>query len=157
MEGTQVARVSESIHVEADQKTVWSVLVAWEDQPRWMVDAKSVVVLSPHREGTGVVLRCVTNIALGRTVRDDVTVTEYQEPEMLGVRHLGPWYQGIGAFELTETTDGTLVQWWEEVQAPLGRVGEAAATALMPYVSRVFRRSLAQLKQVAEARAVEAA
>ena len=146
-----MARVEESIHIEADPKTVWSVLVDWESQPRWMVDAKSVVPLSPQREGAGVVLRCVTNIALGVSVRDDLTVTEYREPEVLGVRHLGPWYQGIGAFELSETVDGTLLQWWEEVEAPLGRLGEAAATGLMPYVSRVFRRSLSRLKQVAEA------
>lgn len=146
-----MARVEEAVHIEADPQTVWSVLVDWENQPRWMHDARSVVVTSPHREGSGVVLRCRTNIAAGIVVNDDMTITDWEPDRVLGVRHLGPWFRGVGAFELTPTEDGTHVQWWEEVEAPLGRVGEAAATALMPWVGRVFRRSLAQLKKVSEA------
>lgn len=146
-----MARVEESVHVEADPQRVWDVLADWESQPLWMADAQSVTVLSAHREGSGVVLRCRTNILGGVVVTDDVATTEWEPPRVLGVHHLGPWYRGAGAFELEPTPHGTHVRWWEEVEAPLGRLGEAVATLLMPWVARVFRRSLAELKGVCEA------
>ncbi len=147
-----MARVDEAVHIETDPDTVWSVLIDWESQPQWMVDARSAVVLSPEREGTGVVVRCRTNILAGVVITDDITVTEWEPSQVLGVRHLGPWFQGVGAFELQPTDDGTYVRWWEEVEPPLGRVGEVAATVFMPRVGRVFRRSLAALKEACETR-----
>lgn len=149
-----MARIEVSTHIEAPVSQVWDVLVDWEGQARWMHDARSVTVLSAHREGTGVVLRCVTDIA-GLLVNDDMAVTEWVAQERIGVAHLGMIIRGVGAFELSPTHAGTHFTWWEEVEAPLGGLGEALAQALVaPLVTRVFRRSLAGLKRVAESRAI---
>lgn len=146
-----MARIEERTHIEAPVERVWDVLVDWEGQSRWMVDARSVTVLTPQREGTDVVLRCRTDIAAGIVVTDDMAVTEWVPRERIGVRHLGRVIRGVGAFELRPTADGTLFTWWEEVDAPLGLLGEAAATVVVvPLVSRTFRRSLAALKRVCE-------
>jgi hypothetical protein len=51
----------------------------WEEQPRWMLDAKEVHVTSEHREGVGVELRCPTNL-LGFTVQDTMRVTGWEPP-----------------------------------------------------------------------------
>lgn len=146
-----MARIEASTHIEAPRERVWQTLVDWEHQSDWMVDARSVVVLSEAREGMGVTVRCRTNI-IGFEVLDDLEVTEWDPPATLGMRHAGRVLQGVGAFELTETPYGTRVLWWEEAEAPLGAVGDAVAGAVVvPWVRRVFVRSLARFKRLAEA------
>ena len=146
-----MARIEAVTHVEAPVDRVWSCLVDWELQPQWMVDVRSIAVTSSHREGVGVELRCRTNI-IGVVVRDDLVVTDWTEPVTLGVRHLGPVLRGVGAFELSATPYGTRLTWWEEAQAPLGSVGDAVTgIVVVPWVSRVFRRSLARFKRLCEA------
>ena len=145
-----VARIEATTHVEAPLAQVWACLVDWERQAEWMADARSVVVRGDKREGVGVELRCRTDI-LGTVVNDDMVVTEWEPPAVLGVRHEGRLVRGAGAFELTETPYGTRLLWWEEAEAPLGGVGDAAAGLLVvPWVNRVFRRSLARFKRVCE-------
>ena len=46
-----------SVDIDAPPSVVWDVLVDWERQPDWMVDAKEVHVVTPHREGEGVTIR----------------------------------------------------------------------------------------------------
>lgn len=146
-----MARIEESTVVKASVQRVWNVLVDWEAQPCWMVDARSVTVLSPHREGPDVVLRCRTAIAGGLVVNDCMVTTDWLEHSTIGVRHLGPLIRGVGAFELQPAPAGTHVVWWEDLNPPLGRVGELVAGAVVvPLVSRVFRSSLARLKTLCE-------
>lgn len=154
LEGS-VARIEATTHIEADPKRVWEVLTDWEEQPRWMTDARSVTVLGPEREGLGVVVRCQTSIAAGLVVKDDMVVTEWEPGRAMGVRHLGWIIRGVGAFELEPTRSGTRFTWWEEIEAPLGGLGEAVTqTVVAPLVGRVFRASLAGLKRVCESSAV---
>ena len=151
-----MARIEVSTHIEAPPHHVWDVLVDWERQAEWMDDASSVEVCTPEREGVGVLLRCRTNI-LGISVNDDLAVTEWSPGAVLGVRHRGRLIRGVAAFELTQTAYGTHVQWWEEAEAPLGAVGETIAPAVVvPWVKRVFRRNLANLKRTCEGAAPRA-
>ncbi|MFO7960525.1 MAG: SRPBCC family protein [Nitriliruptoraceae bacterium] len=137
--------------VAAPRDVVWSVLTAWERQADWMLDAKAVHVLTPERTGEGVTLRCPTNL-LGITVQDVMRVTGWQEPSYLEVTHLGRIITGTGAFELAEDgPDAAVVTWWEEVDPPLGALGEWGATTLVrPVLRRIFARSLANLARLAE-------
>jgi hypothetical protein len=146
-----VARIEASTVIEAPVERVWRVLIDWEAQPRWMVDARSVTVLTSHREGLDVMLRCRTAIAGGLTITDDMVTTDWVEHTRVGVRHLGPLIRGFGAFDLESTSDATCLVWWEELDPPLGRVGELVAGAIIvPLVTRVFRSSLARLKALCE-------
>jgi len=135
----------------APQEVVWGVLVDWEEQPRWMLDAKEVHVTSAHREGLGVELRCPTNL-LGFTVQDTMRVTGWDELRLLEVTHTGRIITGTGAFELSPRADGgTTITWWEEVDPPLGVVGEVGARIFaLPIIRRIFRRSLRNLARRAE-------
>jgi len=130
---------------------VWDVLTRWEDQPTWMLDAKEVHVTSAHREGLGVELRCPTNL-LGLTVQDTMVVTGWEAPRYLEVTHTGRIITGVGAFELSTLPDGgTRIGWWEEVDPPLGVVGELGAQVVaLPIIRRIFRRSLRNLAARAE-------
>lgn len=146
-----MARVEVTTHVEAEPARVWAVLTDWESQAEWMRDAVEVTILSPHREGVDVVVRCRTRIAAGLVVNDDLITTEWDAPRVLGVRHTGWLIRGVAAFELQPTAHGTHVTWWEEIDPPLGFVGEAAVGLIaVPLVTRVFRSSLAGLKHLCE-------
>jgi hypothetical protein len=135
----------------ASRAVVWDVLTRWEEQPRWMLDAKEVHVTSPHREGLGVELRCPTNL-LGFTVQDTMVVTGWEEGRLLEVTHTGRIITGKGAFELSDRPEGgTRIGWWEEVDPPLGVIGELGAQVfVLPIIRRIFRRSLRNLAARAE-------
>lgn len=146
-----MARIEATTHIEASPARVWDVLIDWEAQPRWMRDARSVTVLSPHRVGVDVVVRCMTDIAAGLVITDDFVTTQWDEQRAMGIRHLGWLIRGVGAFELAPTAQGTRFVWWEEVDPPFGALGDAVAGAVVaPMVERVFRASLADLKRVCE-------
>lgn len=133
----------------ASRAAVWQVLTAWERQAEWMVDALEVEVLTPRRDGIGVTLRCPTRL-VGVVVQDVLRVTGWEPLSYLEVAHLGRVIRGTAAFELSEVAGGTRIRWWEEVDVPLGRVGEWGATAVLPLLRRVFSRSLANLAALAE-------
>lgn len=138
-------------HADAPRDVVWDVLTQWERQPEWMLDAKSVEVLTPEREGVGVTIRCPT-LLLGVTVEDVMRVTAWREQEELEVTHLGRIITGTGAFLLSDAPGGgTRIAWWEEVDPPLGAFGEwGATTFVLPLLRRIFGRSLGRLARLAE-------
>ena len=156
-----MATVEVRVHIDRPVEHVWAVLVDWEGQPRWMQDARRVEVLSEHRTGSGVRLRVATDIAAGIVVTDEMVTTEWEPQRVIGVRHTGWLIKGTGAFELEPVSGGTVFTWWEEIDPPLGALGEAVTAAVVvPFVRRVFRRSLAALKVLCEqqpARGVEPA
>lgn len=147
-------RLEVSVTAAAPRRVVWDVLTAWERQPEWMVDARSVEVLTPARTGVGVTIRCPTAL-FGVTVDDVMRVTAWDEPARLEVEHLGRIITGSGGFELVEVAAGTTrIDWWEQVTPPFGAVGEAGASLLvLPALRRIFARSLAGLARLAEAAA----
>jgi carbon monoxide dehydrogenase subunit G len=150
-------RLEVSVEAAASRQVVWDVLTDWERQSEWMVDAKSVEVLTPERDGLGVTIRCPTDL-LGVTVEDVMRVTAWSEPDLLEVTHLGRIITGSGAFALVALApDRTRIDWWEEVDPPLGVVGEWGATTLVrPILRRIFTRSLAGLAALAEREAADA-
>lgn len=146
-----MARIEEVTHIEAPPEHVWAVVTAWERQAEWMQDARSVVVRSAHRSGVGVELRCRTNI-LGVVLTDDVVVTDWRPPEAVVIRHTRWPLRGVAAFELEPTSAGTRFTWWTEAVVPFGEPGDAVAGAvIVPVTRRIFRASLARLKQLCEA------
>lgn len=143
-------------HVDAPVEVVWDVLVDWERQSEWMLDAKQVEVVTPHREGHGVTIHVPTSL-LGVPVLDVMRVTGWDPPRRLEATHLGRVIKGKGAFELRPEDGGTHLQWWEEVPAPFGRLGELGARAALPVLRAIFSTSLGRLAAVAEATARDAA
>jgi len=144
-------RVDLEVHSVAARPVVWDVLTAWERQPEWMLDARSVRVLTPQREGSGVTIVSPT-LLLGVTVDDIMRVTRWEDGRVLEVVHLGRIITGTGAFELDDGPDGgTTIRWWEEVAPPLGALGEWGATTFVaPFIRWLFTRSLTNLARLAE-------
>ncbi|MCC5948471.1 MAG: SRPBCC family protein [Nitriliruptoraceae bacterium] len=143
-------RLEVDVRSAAPRRTVWEVLTHWERQPEWMLDAKEVHVLTPERTGEGVTIRCPTNL-FGLTVQDVMRVTRWEDEQVLEVTHLGKIITGTGAFELSDDGEGTLIHWWEEIDPPLGALGEwGASTFVLPIIRRIFTRSLGNLAALAE-------
>jgi uncharacterized membrane protein len=144
-------RLEVDVPCSAPRDVIWDVLVDWERQPEWMLDAKSVHVLTPERSGVGVTIRCPTNL-MGATVQDIMRVTAWEESRLLEVVHLGSIITGHGAFELLDGPfDGSTIHWWEEVDPPLGALGEwGASTFVLPIIRRIFTKSLTNLAGLAE-------
>jgi uncharacterized protein YndB with AHSA1/START domain len=141
------------IAIAAPRAIVWDVLVDWEHQSDWMLDAVEIEVVSAQRSGIGTTVRCPTRI-LGIVIPDVVRVTEWVQRERLGVVHIGcPLVQGSAAFDLSDTPDrGTLVHWTEDVPVPFGSLGAALGRfVLEPFMAMVFRRSLRRLQARCEA------
>jgi hypothetical protein len=146
-----VARIEARTYINAPVARVWEVLTDWEGQPRWMIDAQSVTVLSARREGVDVLLRCRTGLGPAIAITDDMITTRWREHSTIGVRHLGRLIRGYGAFDLKPIPAGTQFVWWEEIDPPLGPLGEAVTGAVVvPLVNRLFRASLARLKTLCE-------
>lgn len=136
--------------IEAPIDHVWDVLVDWEGQADWMMDARDVRVVSEQREGTGVTIHVPTLVA-GVPILDIMRITAWDPPHTLEATHLGRVIKGVGVFELRATSDGvTEVVWIEEIVAPLGRLGDLGARALLPVLRTVFSRSLRRFKEVVE-------
>ncbi len=144
-------RLEVDVPCSAPRDVIWDVLVDWERQSEWMLDAKAVHVLTPEREGVGVTIRCPTNL-MGATVQDIMRVTAWEPNRVLEVVHLGSIITGHGAFELRDGPfDGSTIHWWEEVDPPLGAFGEwGASTFVKPIIRRIFTRSLTNLAGMAE-------
>lgn len=137
--------------IAASPSRVWELLADWEGSSEWMVDATTVEVLGQQREGVGTRVKAVTVIA-GVPLTDVMEVVEWEPHRVLGVRHEGWPIRGLAWFELREASDGaTFFEWAEELDPPLGPLGELGSMILRRPIERVLRKSAHKLKELAEA------
>lgn len=137
-------------HIDVPPARVWRVLLDWEGSSAWMVDATTVEVLTPRREGVGTRLRAVTTIA-GLPLRDVMTVTRWEPGRLIQVHHEGWPIRGLAWFALEPDAGGTRFEWAEELDPPLGPLGELAARIMRRALERVLMRSVIKLRRLASA------
>jgi len=136
-------------HIDAPPARVWALLVDWEGSSAWMVDATTVEVLGEQREGPGTRVRAVTRIA-GLPLVDEMVVTTWEPERLLAVMHERWPIRGPAWFELSPDAGGTRFEWAEELDPPLGPLGELGGVVLRGPIERVLRRSLMRLRALAE-------
>jgi polyketide cyclase/dehydrase/lipid transport protein len=137
-----------SLGIKAAPEAIWPHLVNWEHLDRWMKEATNIRVLSPQREGVGVV--CEANIRIGfiRTV-DRIRVSRWAPPHVLGLEHLG-WVKGDGLMESSLENGKTRLRWTETFTPPLGWIGALGMRVWKPLMRRVFARDLRLLQIIVE-------
>lgn len=147
-------RVSHTI--AAPPAAVWSVLVDWVGQARW-IPFTTVRVVSDHDEGLGVRCEALSGFWLGRVpvgLLDRFTVTAWQVPSdtangVLEVLHTGPYFRGPGTFELEPTAGGaTTVSCTEIFDVVGGVLPTRLAGLLLPLMRAGFATSLQALGKV---------
>jgi hypothetical protein len=148
-----VARIEVTRFIVAPPDAVWDVLADIEHQGDWMEDVRRLEIVSERTSGACVIIHVTSGLFGLPVVRDVMEITRWQPPMLMAVAHTGQ-FTGIGEFRLERVNGGTRFVWFEDVRPPLGRLGEIAfALVVGPYLRRVFRRSLANLGRLAEARA----
>jgi len=127
----------------------WGVLVDWERQADWMLDADRVDVVSDHREGVGVRLAVKTRLFGIPAFTEPMEVTVWEPPRRLQIAH-GSVVEGGGVWELDEVDGGTRFRWSEDIalRVPLvgELVGELAARAYRPVMGMLMTRAQRSLR-----------
>jgi hypothetical protein len=139
--------------IAAPPEIVWAVIEDFERQREWMVDLRSLELTSEEKRGRGATMQVTSELFGLPIVKDVMEVTAWDPPARMDVLHRGQFH-GTGQFLLDRVDNGTIFTWIEDFEPPLGRLGEAGfALVVRPHLMRVFTRSMANVKRLAEERA----
>lgn len=133
----------------AHPERVWAVLTDWERQVVWMPDVAWIRVAGEER-GLGARLEVRTKVLGLPLTTDIITVTIWEPPSRLGVEHMGV-IRGSGVWTLESVAAGTRFEWTESIQLPGGVFGDAAFRVYEPIQRWMLRRSIENLRRLAEA------
>lgn len=138
-------RVEAATVLEVPIERAWEVLMRWEDQAKWMKDADSVRVLTPHREGLGVVLAVKTRVLNVPLFTEKLEVIGWEPPTRLLMAHRS-FIGGVGEWRFEPDPAGTLFTWSEDISLPVPILGEFALQVYKPFMRYLMRGALAGLK-----------
>jgi hypothetical protein len=139
-----LVRVGTSLPCSPDE--AWAILLAWERQADWMLDADRVEVVSAHREGVGVRLAVRTRILGLPALTEPMEVIGWEPPRRLVLRH-GGLIAGEGTWTLTPEPGGTRFVWAEDVRLRIPLVGGVAAWLYTPVLRWLMRRGARGLRE----------
>lgn len=138
-------QVTRSIELPCSPVEAWGVLMDWERQADWMLDADSVRVVSERREGVGVRLAVRTRLFGVPAFTEPMEVTGWDPPHELRIRHGGP-VSGEGTWRLESIDGGTRFVWTEDIRLAVPFVGELAARVYGPVMRGLMGRAMAGLR-----------
>ena len=111
-----------TVDVPADPQTVFAAMTDWERQHEWMLGTR-VRATEQGGEGVGGGIAAFTGVGpLG--FWDTMTITRWERPRVVEVDHTGKLVRGIGVFRVERAASGSRFVWREEVDLPLGRLGQ---------------------------------
>ena len=133
--------VVESVDVPASPQATFDAMTDWERQHEWMAftDVRPVT-----RDGRGDGAQIAGRTGLGPLgFLDTMTITEWDPPRQVRVKHTGKLVRGTAAFSVTPRPDGTATfTWSEQLDLPLGPVGAFGFALTRPLFLLFIRRSL---------------
>ncbi len=139
--------------IAASPDAVWAVLADLEHQGAWMVDVRKLDIVTAEKQGVGAVMQVTSELFGLPIVKDVMAITAWDPPLRMDVEHRGQFH-GTGQFllEPVGTGAGTEFTWIEDFAPPLGPLGEIVfALVVRPHLLRVFARSMANVRWLAEA------
>lgn len=132
-----------SVMVAASMERTWSEMIDWAGQARW-IPMTTMTVRSDRHAGIGTRIHAFHGLRLGPLplgLIDNFVVTGWTAPKTIEVTHLGPYFTGIGLFELASRGENkTWFNVTEIFDLPLAPLLETGATLLNP----VFRIGMQQ-------------
>ena len=134
--------------IDAPIERVWAVVADIEDQPRWMLEMKSVRLLTKGPIGVGTRGEATVRI-MGISTTDPVTITEFEPPTRFAIRHEGS-FTGGGVITLESGVDGTttIVRWEETLIGPV--FPYLGAIVQKPILGAIFQADLERLRVIIE-------
>jgi len=138
-----------AVRIDASPERVWEWLSDWDRSAQWILGT-AVEVVGTQREGVGARTRAVTRIA-GIKLIDEMSVTRWEPPHLIEVRHHRKPVLGDAWFEVVPVGSSSQVEWVEDLELPFGRLGELGGSVLRAPVEWGLRKSLTKLKGLVEA------
>jgi hypothetical protein len=138
-------RVQATMYLPSGPAEVWEVLLRWEEQPGWMRDADSVRVLGGRREGVGTRIAVRTRVWNVPLFTEELEVVLWDPPRRLAMAHRS-FVRGVGTWALEPEGSGTRFSWTEELGLPIPLVGELALLVYRPFMRRLMRGALDDLR-----------
>jgi polyketide cyclase/dehydrase/lipid transport protein len=138
--------VERGIVLPTTPEDAWAVLVDWERQADWILDAERVDVVSSEREGVGVRLAVKTRLFGIAAFTEPMEVTGWDPPRRLEIRH-GSLVAGTGVWDLVHLEGGTGFRWSEDIRLRAPLVGELAARLYRPVMSALMGRAQRSLRR----------
>lgn len=146
-------RIRVTTTIDAAPAAVWAVVRDIGSHVRWMEDAEAIRFTSRRHDGVGTTFDCDTKIGPLR-LTDRMEITAWEKGRAIGVRHVGV-VTGEGRFTIRRRLGrggGTRFTWEERLTFPWWLGGPVGAIAGRPVLRRIWRRNLANLKELVEAR-----
>jgi len=137
----EAVNLTEWVDVDAPPETVFAAATDWERQHEWMLGT-TVRVCRGDGHSIGSEVQAVTGIA-GIGVADRMQITVWDAPSRCEMRHLGRVVRGIGIFAVRPRgRDAATFEWTEQLQLPLGKLGQWGWPLIRPLFSWGLRLSL---------------
>jgi uncharacterized protein YndB with AHSA1/START domain len=134
-------KLTARVDVNAPPETVFAAATDWERQGEWIL-ATTVCVRHGDGRSVGSEVEAVTGIR-GLGVTDRMQITVWDSPVRCEVRHLGRVVRGTGIFAVQPRgRGGATFEWTEQLELPLGALGELSATLFRPVFGWGLQRSL---------------
>lgn len=144
-----MAKLIVEVRSSSAPEAVFEALVDWQGQANW-IPATTVDVLAGSGREVGSVIGAFTGYGKAGFM-DTMTITRWQPPRALDVLHTGRVVRGPALMRVVPTEDGGCrVIMGEDIEAPLGRLGELGWHVVKPFLRPVFRRSLQRLTRSVE-------
>lgn len=129
------------VDVNAPPETVFAAATDWERQGEWIL---GTTVRIRHGDGrsVGSEVEAITGIR-GIGVSDSMQITVWEPPARCEVRHLGRVVRGTGIFAVQlRGRGGATFEWTEQLELPLGALGELGGTLVRPVFGWGLQRSV---------------
>ena len=133
--------LTERVDVDAPPEAVFAAATDWGRQGEWMLGT-TVRVCRGDGHSIGSEVEAVTGIA-GIGVADRMRITVWDAPSRCEMRHLGRVVRGIGIFAVRPRGRGAATfEWTEQLELPLGTLGEWGWPLIRPLFGWGLRSSL---------------
>lgn len=144
-----MAAIRVSTIIDAPPSRVWGVVKDISSHIYWMADAEAIRFTNDKRSGVGCRFECDTKVGPIR-LTDEMEITEWQDAEMIAVKHNGV-VSGFGRFTLLPGGPGrTEFTWQEDLEFPFWMGGPLRDWIGSQLLTAIWRRNLLRLKTVVE-------
>lgn len=135
-----------TVSVAAPADFVWAAITDWPRQGEWMF-ATTVEQTSSGPNQVGTTISAFTGFGkLG--FLDTMTVTKWEPPFVCDVVHTGRVVRGTGRFEVRPVTETSCeFIWSEDLNLPLGGIGQFGFMFVQPFFLAGIRQSLNKFAQ----------
>jgi len=144
-----VTKIVFAVDIDAPAQRVFNAVVDWRGQDLWI----PFTTVRPGKQAgiaVGGEIAAVTGIG-PLAVLDTMTITRWEIPTRVDVLHTGRIVRGIGIMRVEQLSDQkSRFYWAEDLDLPLGVLGQVGWLAIKPAFALGMRASLKKFAELVE-------